>query len=461
MDEAMTGSLPLFVAKMESAGLNPAVIETFSKYYRRIAAGENGLLPDKDIQPLETKDVVDYNTSLPFLEQGKSAVSETVIIVLNGGLGTSMGLTKAKSLLPVKDGLTFLAIKVKQAVSSGACLAFMNSFATHDDTIQALADMAPSLTPVHFLQNRFPKILKSDLTPAKWPKNPELEWNPPGHGDIYVALATSGLLNTLLQNNIHYAFIANSDNLGAVLDFALLGYFAKHNIPFMMEVAERTPSDLKGGHLARLTNGRFVLREIAQCPETELDSFQDIRRYRYFNTNNIWLNLKSLQDLLAETRVLDLPIILNPKPIDPRDKTSPEVIQVETAMGAAISLFQQAAVVRVNEKRFHPVKKCNDLLTVRSDCYHFSRENQFSLDVKRTHPPVVKLDPLYFGRIDDFEKRFPYGAPSLIDCESLVVKGDVFFEKDITIKGNVTITNSKNKPQTLSKGLVIDRSIII
>jgi len=458
---SMTGSLALFVAKMKSAGLNPAVIETFSRYYRRIVDGESGLLSNRDILPLKPQDVIDADAVLSFVDRGKAAASETVCIVLNGGLGTSMGLTKAKSFLPVKDELTFLDIKVKQAQKSGAHLAFMNSFATHDDTVNAVENMALSFTPAYFLQNKFPKILKSDLTPAHWPKDPEMEWNPPGHGDIYGALATSGLLKKLLQRKIRYAFIANSDNLGAVLDFSLLGYFSNRNIPFMMEVAERTPADLKGGHLARLKNGRFVLREIAQCPKAEIASFQNIRFYRYFNTNNIWINLNALNDILAKDNVLDLPVILNPKHLDPRDKTSPEVIQVETAMGSAISLFQNASVIKVHEDRFHPVKKCNDLLSIRSDCYHLSKENRLVLSSKRDHPPVIKLDPLYFGQIDDFEKRFPCGVPSLIDCEALTVRGDIFFNKDIVIKGNITLTNTKNRPYTLESGLVIDRSMTI
>ncbi len=120
------------------------------------------------------------------------------------------------------------------------------------------------------MQHKFPKILQKDYSPASWPKNPKLEWNPPGHGDVYTALLTSGMLDSLLADGIIYAFISNSDNLGARLDESLLGYFAHHQFPFMMEVAEKTPADIKGGHLARHKNGRLILREAAQCPANEL-----------------------------------------------------------------------------------------------------------------------------------------------------------------------------------------------
>ena len=457
----MADALPLFISKMKKAGLDSAVIDTFSHYYQLVVDGETGLLSDRDIHPVEPEEVETASGLHAFFESGERAAGSTVVIILNGGLGTSMGLTKAKSLVQVKDGRTFLDIKVRQAENSGARLAFMNSFNTHDDTLQAISALAPTQTPDYFVQNKFPKILKSDFTPAHWPKDPKLEWNPPGHGDIYTALLTSGLLDKLIESGIQYAFISNSDNLGATLDFSLLGYFSTHNFPFMMEVAERTPADLKGGHLARLKTGRFVLREIAQCPKDELGSFQNLHTYRYFNTNNIWVNLNALKDVFQPSGVIFLPIILNPKTVDPRDTTSPKVYQIETAMGAAISLFQRATAVRVDDSRFHPVKKCNDLLSVRSDCYRLTEESLLLLSPQRTHPPAIKLDPRYFGHIDAFEKRFQEGVPSLIDCESLTIEGDVFFEKNVSIQGNVTIKNTRQHPHTIKKGTVIDGSIII
>jgi len=173
-------------------------------------------------------------------------LSKTVRIVLNGGLGTSMGLVGPKSLLKVKHGRSFLEILLRQAERSNSRLALMNSFNTHTATLAALDTLKPSQPPLCFLQHKFPKILQGALAPVSWPANRELEWNPPGHGDVYAALYASGMLQKLLDEGVRHAFICNSDNLGAGIDEALLGYFAENRFPFMMEVAEKTPADEKG-----------------------------------------------------------------------------------------------------------------------------------------------------------------------------------------------------------------------
>jgi UTP--glucose-1-phosphate uridylyltransferase len=282
--------LPAFVSKMKKENLDDLVIDTFSHYYRQAVRGETGLIYDRDIQPGELDEIQELGNLDIYQELGENTYGNAVRIVLNGGLGTSMGLKGPKSLLKVKDGQSFLSLIMTQAENSKVNLLFMNSFSTQDDTLAAIKEINTSLTPMTFLQNKFPKLLQQDYSPASWPENRKLEWNPPGHGDVFTALYTSGVLQRLLTANIQYALISNSDNLGARMDASLLGYFAKKDIPFMMEVAEKTPSDVKGGHLAKLkANNRFILREAAQCPEEELIAFQDIHRYRYFNTNSIWI----------------------------------------------------------------------------------------------------------------------------------------------------------------------------
>ena len=363
--------LPSFKAKLKKEGLPPVVIDTFSYYYRKLVTGETGLIYDRDISAVAPEEIESAENLAPYKAAGEKAFKKAVRVTLNGGLGTSMGLTGAKSLLTVKDDKSFLAIIVQQARSIGVKLALMNSFNTHRDTLAALKQIDPNRLPLTFLQHKFPKILQSNLSPASWPKNPELEWNPPGHGDVYTALYTSGMLHRLLDEGVVYAFISNSDNLGANMNAALLGYFAENRFPFMMEVAEKTAADVKGGHLARLANGRLILREIAQCPQEERDTCMDIARYRFFNTNNIWINLEFLKELIEREKAIYLPMILNPKNLDPRDRTSPDVFQIETAMGAAISLFDGAAAVRVPRSRFFPVKMCSHFLAVRWDCFVF------------------------------------------------------------------------------------------
>ncbi|MBN1932809.1 MAG: UTP--glucose-1-phosphate uridylyltransferase [Desulfobacterales bacterium] len=454
-------NLSFFVSKMEKEGIDRIVIDTFAYYYRQIIEGETGLVRDKDIVPVDPNEIESLNKIQGYAEAGRDTLKNSVMIVLNGGLGTSMGLTKAKSLLEVKNGKTFLELTVHQAETHQVTLALMNSFSTHQDTQAALSKLNPSRFPLLFLQHKFPKILKEGLVPATWPKNSDLEWNPPGHGDIYTALYTSGMLKKLLDQGIIYAFISNSDNLGATMDESLLGYFSENRFPFMMEVAEKTPDDLKGGHLARHKKGHLILREIAQCPEAELDAFTDIHRFRFFNTNNLWINLKFLKNLIEKHRTIELPMILNPKTLDPRDETSPQVYQVETAMGAAISLFEGATAIKVPRSRFFPVKKCNDLLAVRSDCFIFSKENNLIINPKRTLYTIkIDLDPRYYGKIDFFDQRFKEGAPSLIHCESLRIKGDVFFESNVKVTGNVNIINRGNTPAVIKAGTVIDHDFV-
>ena len=451
--------LPVFVEKMEKAGLAPTVIETFSHYYRQIVAGETGLVPEKNITPIAPEEVKAADTLGKYRDTGKKALHKSAIIVLNGGLGTSMGLTRAKSLIQVKDGLSFLEIKLRQAEKLGAHLVFMNSFNTHADTQQAFAGMSGTTEPLCFIQNKFPKIIRADFSPALWPQKPELEWNPPGHGDVYIALYASGLLEKLLEQGVEYAFISNSDNLGATLDASLLGYFSSQGFPFMMEVARRTPADRKGGHIARHKDGRIILREIAQCPEDECVAFQDIRRYGYFNTNNIWVNLPRLYSLIQKQGALHLPLIMNPKTVDPRNANSPQVYQIETAMGSAISLFKNAAVTRISDQRFYPVKKCNDLLAIQSDCYHITPDFNVVKNPARTLDRIqISLDPAFFGTIDMYNERFKQGVPSLVNCESLDIQGDVFFEDNVVIKGRVIIRNNSDAPMVIKQGSVIEEN---
>ena len=466
-DSKIAEKLHGFIAKMRQENLDDIVIETFCHYYNQALKGETGLIYDSDIEPVDLDEIQERGNLDIYQEQGESAYKNTVRIVLNGGLGTSMGLTGPKSLLKVKDGQSFLDIIMKQAENSHVNLLFMNSFSTHKDTLAALDRIDSPLKPETFRQNKYPKVLQKNFAPASWPPNPKLEWNPPGHGDVYTALYTSGMLHRLMAKNIKYAFISNSDNLGARVDASLLGYFTKKEISFMMEVAEKTPSDVKGGHLAKIKkNGRFILREAAQCPKKEILAFQKIGPYRYFNTNSIWINLNSLDKIFKKNNKILLPLILNSKTLNPRDENSPPVYQFETAMGAAISLFAKAAAVRVPRSRFFPVKTCNDLLAMRSDCFVFTEKKDLRMNPERKinqkqETIRIKLDPKFYGKIDDFDKRFANGVPSLVDCYSLSIEGDVLFEKDVRIKGSVTIKNSQPLQAVIREGTVIDQDLVL
>ncbi len=431
-----------FAQKMRAEGLPELAIRTFRHYFEQLEAGASGTLARAEIEPV---DDVPAAEELDTRAAGETALAHTVVLKLNGGLGTSMGMTRAKSLLPVKEELTFLDVIARQVLwlrEQHACavpLLLMNSFRTRDDSLAVLA-RHPGLAgdlPADFLQHKVPRIRADDRTPALWPADPSHEWCPPGHGDLYTALLTSGILDALVEAGMRTAFVSNADNLGAVLDLELLGWFAESGAPFAMEVKERTVADRKGGHLARQKAGGLVLREIAQCPEDELGEFEDIGLYRFFNTNNLWLDLPALRDALrARDGVLGLPMIRNEKPVDPTDSDSPRVIQLETAMGAALSVFEGAQAVRVPAHRFAPVKTTNDLLAVRSDAYELAPDFRIvPAPGARPEDALIDLDPAFFKRVDQLDARFPGGAPSLRACRELVVRGDVTFGAGVVVRG--------------------------
>lgn len=454
-DASLTEMFKPFGLKMEEQGLPPIVINVFKCYYSRLVYGAQGKLPEEEILPLTDSETPHYGELEEYAPAGREAMAQAVVIKLNGGLGTSMGLEKAKSLITVKDNMSFLDLILAQMrilrETHGLTipLLFMNSFKTHLDTMLKVEgfDNGPSGLPLAFLQHRYPKILNRDLSPATWPQNPELEWNPPGHGDIYTALVTSHLLTRLLKRGIHYAFISNSDNLGAVMDERLLGYMAANKAPFVMEAAARTPLDRKGGHLARMrSNGRLVLRESAQCLERDCACFQDIARHRYFNTNSLWVDLRALEKVFVANGMMPLDLIVNPKTLDPRDPASPGVLQIETAMGSAVSAFENARVVLVPRTRFAPVKTTADLLLVMSDCYERTPAQTVVPSPARCMPePVLTLDSKFYKKIDDFSARFPEGAPSLLECDSLTVSGDVLFRGGVRVTGHAKVVNASAK----------------
>ena len=438
--------------KMRADGVAGIAVATFAHYLERLRAGDAGVLAESEIEPVaELPDAGE----LPDDEEGvRAALDRTVVIKLNGGLGTSMGMTAPKSLLEVKDGLTFLDITVRQILhlreSTGARLplVLMNSFATREASLEALApydELPVDGVPSDFVQSKVPKLDAASLEPARWPADPALEWAPPGHGDLYPSLQSSGMLQTLLDTGYEYAFVANVDNLGAVMEPRILAWFARERIPFLMEVADRTAADRKGGHLAQRAGGgglRLVLREVAQTPDADLDAFQDTGRHRYFNTNTLWIDLRALAAVLDERDgVLGLPMIVNRKTIDPADPGSPAVLQLETAMGAAIDVFDGARAIRVPRTRFAPVKTTNDLLALRSDAYVLHDDGRIALAAERDGDgaPLVELDPAYFKLVADFEDRFAAGAPSLVGCERLTVGGDVSFGAGVVVRGTVSV----------------------
>ena len=433
-------------AKMADAGVDEVAIDTFAHYFRLLEHGETGLVPESSIDPVDMPSLADVEVDEATATE---AVRHTVVVKLNGGLGTSMGMSRAKSLLCVRRGLSFLDIIARQVLhlrqehDATLPLIFMNSFRTSADTMAALGrydTLAVDGIPLEFLQNKEPKLLAKDLSPVSWPADPDLEWCPPGHGDLYTAMRGTGLIDLLLERGFRHVFVSNSDNLGAVPDPRVAGWFASTGAPFAIEAVRRTPSDRKGGHFARRkADGRLVLRESAQVPKEDSAALADLERHRFCSTNNLWFDLAAMKTALDQRQgILGLPMIRNVKNVDPGDTSTPEVVQVETAMGAAIEVFDGSALIEVGRDRFVPVKTTNDLLVLRSDVYEVGAD--FVLDQVAAEVPYVDLDTAHYKLVGEFDKRFPEGAPSLAAATSLRVDGDVTFGKGVQVVGDVEIT---------------------
>ena len=447
-------------AKMRAAHQPDEAIRSFANAYERLVGGESAMLPSAELEPAGDVDALE---DLP--EGDGDALDRVAVIKLNGGLATTMGLRSPKSLVEAREGRSFLDIIIgntlalRERYGARLPLVLMNSQATREDTLQAL-ESHPDLDtglPVHFLQSMEPKLEAESLAPVSWPPEPSLEWCPPGHGDVYGSLRSSGMLDALLEHGFHYAMISNADNLGAMTDARIAAHMERGEIPFLMEVVEGTEADRKGGHIARRrADGQLVLRETAQTPPEDEESFRDYRRWRYYNTNSLWVDLRVLKEKLdTSDGVLELPLIINRKTVDPRDSNSPPVLQLESAMGAAIGSFKGAELLCVPRSRFVPVKTTDDLLVLRSDVYTLSDDLVVSAVPERVgNLPYVELDPDFYKLLDDFERRFPDGPPSLREAERLVVHGDVTFGEGVRVRGAVEL--DAQEPTQIEAGVTLE-----
>ncbi|HMJ65465.1 MAG TPA: UTP--glucose-1-phosphate uridylyltransferase [Candidatus Binatia bacterium] len=447
-------------SKMKASGIAPPTIRAFRRAVHRVIGGDKGLISEASIEPAENLTQIE---ALPSKTEA-SLLNELVVIKLNGGLGTSMGLDRAKSLLPVKGSDTFLDFIARQILalrrernSKQPAFYLMNSFSTRRDTLEYLRKY-PDLDDdgtLDFLQSKVPKLDARSFEPISWPENPDLEWCPPGHGDLYPSIIASGLLDRFLDRGIKYLFVSNSDNLGATVDLRILSHLAETNASFLMEVTERTAADRKGGHLARRkSDGRLVLRESAQCPKEDEGEFQDITRHRYFNTNNLWLRLDHLRgELERNAGVIPLPLIRNVKTVDPRNADSPKVLQLESAMGAAIESFQRTTAVVVPRTRFSPVKTTSDLLALRSDAYVATPDHRLVLaESRKGQPPAIELDN-HYKMLPEFDEAFGNAVSSLIGCDSLKITGKLRFSPGVICKGAVEFVNASGEVRVVAPGM--------
>jgi len=424
--------------------------------------GKNTVDWDKIKPPPEN--MVVREADLPQVNDGRIAelAKKLAVLKLNGGLGTTMGCTGPKSVIEVRSDSTFLDLTVEQIkemnykYKSNVPLILMNSFNTHDDTLKVISKYKgmQNVNIETFNQSRYPRILKDSLLPLPSDSVGDKEhWYPPGHGDVYQAFFNSGVLDKLLKEGKEYVFISNIDNLGATVDWTILNWLAKDNIDFIMEVTDKTRSDVKGGTLIDY-EGKPKLFEIAQCPASKVDEFKSIKKFKIFNTNNLWVNLKAMKLLVEQQKMKNVDVIVNYKKALNKD-----VIQLETASGAAIEFFDTAKGVNVPRSRFLPVKSTSDLFVVQSNLYNLEN-GQLIMNPKRPYPsvPLVNLGA-EFKKVSDFLQRFKT-VPDILELDQLTLSGDVFVGSQVTLKGTVIIVANHGNRIDIPDGSILENKVI-
>lgn len=432
----------------------------FNELFKRYIKSKDQPQIDWDnLTPPQENAIISYrNLTEPNKNQAREMLNKLVIVKLNGGLGTSMGCTGPKSVIQVRNELTFLDLTVRQVEKLNqiyGCdvpLVLMNSFNTHEDTLKLIKKYEGRQCKIHtFLQSKYPRINKETLMPE--PR----EYYPPGHGDFYQSFHNSGLLSQFIQEKREYCFVSNIDNLGASADLNILHELLSKGSSaptFVMEVTDKTMGDVKGGTLVEY-EGKLRLLEIAQVPRDHVDEFKSVKKFKIFNTNNLWMHLRSIERLV-ENESLELDIIVNPKHLD----TGVEVIQLETAAGAAMKYFDRAIGINVPRSRFLPVKKTSDLLLIKSNLYKLEN-GCLTMNPTRAFPtvPLVKLGDRHFSKVREFQSRFA-SIPDVLELNHLTVSGDVTFGKNVSLRGTVIIIANHGDRIDIPAGSVLENKIV-
>ena len=443
---------PIIRRRMKRRGLQESDIDFFLKAWRSMKEPEEKLdwhalrpVTEENVFQLPPPHSEEENR---LRERGIAHMHECAIVKLNGGRSTTMGGQVPKCMVTAKDGKSFLDITMGQIIAANdrfdieMPLVLMNSFFT-DHVTEEIIGKTP-LIIMNFIQNEYPRIQADNMLPLG--TGTDMDWCPAGHGDFFASIEGSGLLDDLLNLGIRYVFISNIDNLSAEISPLILGQMLDAKNDFLMEITRKTARDVKGGSPVYY-NDKLSLLEIAQVPESHLDNFQDINEFKYFNTNNLWVDLAAVKEKRRKNE-LQLPIILNNKHIADTD-----IIQIETAMGAGIQSFNNPGLIDVPRNRFAPVKKLSDLFLLQSDVYIMN--NEFQLSVNPERPADLPTLPEI-----EFQSGFPAGnelensfvdpaSVSMLEATTFIVDGNVFFEKDLQIKGKVVISNRDGETVTI------------
>jgi len=417
----------------------PVQISLFKDLYSRFISDKNKKTDWSTISTPTEEAIIDYS-SLEEIDYKKSKdlLSKVAMCRLNGGLGTSMGCIGPKSAIEVKDGKTFLDFIVAQIQALNedyqvnVPLILMNSFSTDHDTKKIIEQYNDNLTIQTFQQNEFPRLRRDSLMPLNREEFGDKVSYPPGHGDFYYSIMQSGILDDLIEQGIKYIYIANSDNLGASIDLKILNLLESSKAPFLMEVTDKTRADIKGGTLITTKENSLQLLEIAQVPEDYKEEFKSVKKFKIFNTNNVWIDILELKKKLLSYS-LQLDVIVNKKVVNRHP-----VIQLETAIGSGINSFEGSLAVKVPRKRFLPVKKTDDLLLIQSNL--FTEEKGLLIknpDRQFEGLPLIRLGEK-FRTVESYQKRIKE-IPNILELDLLTIVGNVYFGKKVTLQGNVIL----------------------
>lgn len=458
----------LTTASQDKKDLAKSQCAAFSRLFQRFLE-ESGPSVDWDrIEKLPTDAIREYETlSKPSPDDIHKKLEKLVVVKLNGGLGTSMGCRGPKSVIQVRNELTFLDLTVQQIehlnkkYNVNVPLVLMNSFNTDNDTEQIIRKYKGLQVEIYtFNQSCFPRVSKESLLPIA--KTCDVEgdieaWYPPGHGDFYDSFKNSGLLQKFIDSGRDYCFISNIDNLGATVDLNILNMLLgseTYSPEFLMEVTNKTKADVKGGTLIQYEN-KLRLLEIAQVPKEHLEEFKSVKKFKFFNTNNLWIKLNAIDRVLNEGS-MNLEIIVNNKTLD----NNLNIIQLETAVGAAMKSFNGGLGINVPRSRFLPVKKTSDLLLVMSNLYHM-RNGSLSMSPLRMFPttPLVKLGDKDFAKVKDFLSRFAT-IPDILELDHLTVSGDVTFGRNVSLKGTVIIIANHGDRIDIPSNATLENKIV-
>ncbi|KAG7907709.1 hypothetical protein KL906_003790 [Ogataea polymorpha] len=433
----------------------------FSLFRRYLADKASGTTLDwNQIRSPTPDEVVAYSS----LQNGdNSNLSKLAVLKLNGGLGTSMGCVGPKSVIEVRDGQSFLDLSVRQlehlnkTYDTDVPLLLMNSFNTNDDTQIIVRKYQGHRIRIRtFNQSRYPRVFKDSLLPVPQSYDDKLDaWYPPGHGDLFESLVSSGELDVLLEQGKEILFVSNGDNLGATVDTKILNHMVETGAEYIMELTDKTRADVKGGTLINY-NGQVRLLEIAQVPKDHVEDFKSIKKFTNFNTNNLWINLRAIKRLV-EANALEMEIIPNSKSISVGNSEM-QVLQLETAVGAAIRHFKGAHGVVVPRSRFLPVKTCSDLMLVKSDLFNL-QHGALKLDSARFGgAPLIKLGS-HFKKVSNFQQRIPH-MPRILELDHLTVTGNVYFGRGIQLKGTVIIVCSDGQRIDIPNGSILENVVV-